>query len=112
METQALGNLEVLEPGFPDCSTPSVDRDRSDRLSRRYYLTPRGQHPNAPNKMLIEGASYMVPFAGFDRVETLLTQPVLIVAGTEAGTLWHSRELYAKAPGPKEFARTLTPTQS
>jgi hypothetical protein len=90
--------------------------------------------------MLMTSASYMVSFTGFDRVETLLTQPVMIVAGTEAGSLWHSPELYAKAPGPKQlflvrgathmylydgdgavtamsklvpfFTRTLSPTQS
>ncbi len=34
---------------------------------------------------------------------TGLTQPLLVVAGSEAGSLWHSQELYAKAPGPKEL---------
>ena len=68
-----------------------------------YYLTPRGQHPNAPNKMLLQSASYIIAFTGFDRVEKLLTQPLLVIAGSEAGSLWHSKELYAKAPGPKEL---------
>ena len=27
----------------------------------------------------------------------------MIVAGSEAGSLWHSEELHAKATGPKEF---------
>ena len=35
--------------------------------------------------------------SSFDQVDRLLTQPLLIVAGSEAGSLWHSRELYAKA---------------
>jgi uncharacterized protein len=34
---------------------------------------------------------------GFDRIEAPLTQPLLIVAGTEAGSLWHSQMLYEKA---------------
>lgn len=33
----------------------------------------------------------------------LLTQPLLMVAGSEAGSLWHSQELHAKAEGPKEL---------
>lgn len=67
-----------------------------------YYLTPRGQHPNAPNRMLMTSLSAMVSFTGFDRVD-LLTQPLMIVAGSEAGSLWHSQELHAKAPGPKQL---------
>ena len=33
----------------------------------------------------------------------MLTQPLMIVAGSEAGSLWHSQELHAKAAGPKEL---------
>ena len=43
-------------------------------------------------------------FTGFDCVETVLTQPVLIVAGMEAASLLHGTELYAKAAGSKELA--------
>jgi fermentation-respiration switch protein FrsA (DUF1100 family) len=45
----------------------------------------------------------MISFTGFDRVETL-TQPVMIVAGTRAGSLWHSKALFARAPGRKDLA--------
>jgi uncharacterized protein len=68
-----------------------------------YYLTPRGRHPNAPNKMLLTSVSYLMSFSGFDRVQALLTQPVMIIAGSKAGSLWHSQELHAKAAGPKEL---------
>lgn len=54
--------------------------------------------------MLLTSVSYMVSFTGFDRVDTLLTQPLLVVAGSAAGSLWHSKALYAKASGPKELA--------
>ena len=39
---------------------------------------------------------------GFDRVD-LLMQPLMIVAGSKAGSLWHSQELHARAAGPKEL---------
>lgn len=65
--------------------------------------TPRGQHPNAPNKMLLTSLSYLVAFNGFDQVETLLTQPLLVIAGSKAGSLWHSQELHQKAKGEKEL---------
>jgi fermentation-respiration switch protein FrsA (DUF1100 family) len=86
-------------PNVGDTTAPRDLQEAAD-----YYLTPRGQHPNAPNKMLLTSASYMVSYTGFDRVDTLLTQPVMIVAGSEAGSLWHSQELHAKAAGPKELA--------
>ena len=53
--------------------------------------------------MLLTSLSNMVSFTGFDRVDTLLTQPLMIVAGSAAGSLWHSRELHARAAGPKEL---------
>lgn len=39
----------------------------------------------------------------FHLVGDLLTQPLLIVAGSEAGSLWHSTELHAKARGAKKL---------
>jgi fermentation-respiration switch protein FrsA (DUF1100 family) len=45
----------------------------------------------------------MVAFHGFDLVEPFLTQPLLVIAGSKANSLWHSEELHAKAPGPKEL---------
>jgi uncharacterized protein len=51
----------------------------------------------------MSGLGAWVAFDAFDLVETLLTQPLLIITGSEAGSLWHSKELYAKAPGPKEL---------
>ena len=84
-------------PAVGDKSAPRDLQEAAD-----YYLTSRGQHPNAPNKMLLTSLSNMLAFTGFDRAY-LLTQPLLIVAGSEAGSLWHSKELYAKAAGPKEL---------
>jgi hypothetical protein len=55
--------------------------------------------------------SYVVSFTGFDLVETFLTQPLVVIAGSEAGSLWHSQELYAKALGPKELVMIDCATQ-
>jgi fermentation-respiration switch protein FrsA (DUF1100 family) len=41
-----------------------------------YYLTPRGQHPNAPNKMLMTSLSALASFTGFDRADLLTQQAV------------------------------------
>lgn len=98
---EAAGGEPTYIPYVPAVGDKSAPRDLQEAAD--YYLTPRGQHKNAPNKMLLTSANYMIAFSGFDRVEEFLTQPVLVIAGSEAGSLWHSKELYAKAPGPKEL---------
>jgi uncharacterized protein len=97
---EAAGAAPVYIPYVPAVGDRSAPHDLQEAAD--YYLTPRGQHPNAPNKMLLTSANYMIAFTGFDRVETL-TQPVMIVAGTKAGSLWHSKALFAKAPGKKDL---------
>jgi fermentation-respiration switch protein FrsA (DUF1100 family) len=98
---EAAGAEPVYWPYVPAVGDTSGPNDLQE--AAEYYLTPRGQHPNAQNKFLMTSLSYMVSFTGFDLVEKYLTQPLLVVAGTEAESLWHSQELYAKAPGPKEL---------
>ena len=89
------GAAPVYVPYVPNVGDRSAPLDLQEAAD--YYLTPRGRHPNAPNKMLMTSASYMIAFTGFDRIDTLLTQPLMIIAGSRAGSLWHSRELDAKA---------------
>jgi fermentation-respiration switch protein FrsA (DUF1100 family) len=97
---EAAGAAPAYVNYVPKVGDTTAPRDLQEAAD--YYLTPRGQHPNAPNRMLLTSLSAMVSFTGFDRVD-LLPQPLLIVAGSEAGSLWHSRELHAKAAGPKEI---------
>ncbi|MYQ44601.1 alpha/beta hydrolase [Streptomyces sp. SID4985] len=86
-------------PAEPDATTP---RDLAE--AHDYYLTPRAQHPNAQNKFLFtKSVSRILTFDAFHMVEDLLTQPVLIVAGSEAGSLWMSTELHGRARGPKQL---------
>ncbi len=98
---EAAGTDPVYWPYVPQVGDTSADPDLQE--AAEYYLTPRGQAPNAPNKFLTDSLSYIVAFHGFDLVEPFLTQPLLVIAGSEANSLWHSAELYAKAPGPKQL---------
>ncbi len=97
---EAAGTAPLYVNYVPKIGDTTAHRDLQEAAD--YYLTPRGQHPNSPNKMLITSLSAMVAFTGFDRLD-LLTQPIMIVAGSKAGSLWHSQELHAKASGPKEL---------
>ena len=94
---EANGAEVAYAPYVPHPGEASPFRDL--REGADYYCTPRGQHPNAPNKMLMSSLMGWIAFDAFDLVDPLLTQPLLITAGSAADSLWQSRELYAKAPG-------------
>ena len=81
--------------------TDTTERDMKEASD--YYRTPRGQHPNARNKVLFTSFDKVLAFNAFAQIDTLLTQPVLFVAGTEAGSRWQSEMAYEKATGPKEM---------
>jgi len=98
---EAAGAAPVYVPYVPNVGDKTAPLDLQEAAD--YYLTPRGQHPNAPNKMLLTSLADLASFTGFDRVDSLLTQPLMIVAGSKAGSLWHSQELHARAAGPKEL---------
>ncbi|MBP2839271.1 alpha/beta hydrolase [Pseudomonas sp. PNP] len=98
---EAGGAEPVYAPYVPQLGDTSAPRDLQEAAD--YYLTPRAQHPNAQNKMLMNGLGAWVAFDAFDLIDQLLTQPALIIAGSEAGSLWHSQELHAKALGKKEL---------
>lgn len=53
--------------------------------------------------MPLTSASHATAFDGFGGVETFLTQPILLIAGSEAGSLWHSEELHRRVAGSKEL---------
>gem|GEM_PF-43823 len=97
---EAAGAAPAYVNYVPKVGDKTAPRDLQEAAD--YYLTPRGLHPNSPNKMLVTSLSALVAFTGFDRVD-LLPQPLMIIAGSEAGSLWHSQELHAKATGPKEL---------
>ncbi len=92
---EANGATRLYVPYVPEVGDKTAPPDLQEAAD--YYRTPRGQHPNSPNKMLYTSLSYAVYFNAFEEADKLLTQPLLLVAGSEAGSLWHSQELNAKA---------------
>lgn len=92
---EANGAAPLYVPYVPEVGDKTAPLDLQE--AAEYYRTSRGQHPNSTNKMLFTGAGYAILFDGFGQADKLLTQPLLLVAGSEAGSLWHSEELIAKA---------------
>lgn len=68
-----------------------------------YYRTPRAQHPNSPNLLLFTSLDKMMAFDAYANIETLLTQPFLVIVGSNAGSRWQGEEAYNRATSPKEL---------
>lgn len=62
-----------------------------------YYHTPRCEHPNAPGYTLVRNLTQIVTYDAYNKAEAFLTQPVLAVAGSKAGSKWMSDDLIARA---------------
>ena len=92
---EANGAEPVYVPYVPEVGDKTAPRDLQEAAD--YYRTPRGQYPTSTNKLLFTSVSYGILFDGFGQADKLLTQPLLLIAGSEAGSLWHSQELNKKA---------------
>jgi fermentation-respiration switch protein FrsA (DUF1100 family) len=63
------------------------------REASDYYLTPRAQHARAANKMLYLSFPRVLTFDAFHLADLYLKQPILLIAGEQAGSLWHTEKL-------------------
>ncbi len=62
-----------------------------------YYHTPRCEHPNAPGYTLARNLTQIITYDAYNKAEAFLTQPILAVAGSKAGSKWMSGDLIARA---------------
>lgn len=83
-------------PEKPDSNTPNDLAEAYD-----YYRTPRAKHPNSTNIFLFTSLDKMMAFDAYANIETLLTQPILIIVGSNAGSRWQGEEVYKRATSPK-----------
>ncbi|MEU2799527.1 alpha/beta hydrolase [Streptomyces sp. NPDC006863] len=67
------------------------------RQAWEYYHTPRCEHPDAPGFMTARSLSQIITYDAFHKAEAFLTQPLLVIAGSEAGSKWMSDDLFARA---------------
>lgn len=101
---QARGAEPMHAPFVPerledmDDNTPTMLREAYD-----YYRTPRGQHPNSKGRFLMTSLDKMLAFSTFHLIPDLLTQPLLLIAGSNADTRIYSEQAHALSKGPKEL---------
>lgn len=72
------------------------------REANEYYRTPRAQHPNSQNKVMFTSLDRLLAFSATDRIDSLLTQPLLMVVGSESDAMHFSKKFYEKAASEKK----------
>jgi len=103
--TAQAGGAELMYAPFVperlqdmDDNTPTMLREAYD-----YYRTPRGQHPNSKGRFLMTSLDKMLAFSTFHLIPDLLTQPLLLIAGSDADTRIYSEQAHELSQGPKEL---------
>ncbi|WP_025778269.1 alpha/beta hydrolase [Brevibacterium sp. VCM10] len=77
------------------------------RQAWEYYHTPRCEHPNAPGFMTARSLSQIITYDAFHKAEAFLTQPLLVIAGSEAGSKWMSDDLYERAASADKASHVI-----
>jgi fermentation-respiration switch protein FrsA (DUF1100 family) len=90
---------------FPLAPLNEADAPNEElRQAWEYYHTPRCEHPNAPGFMTTRSLSQIITYDAFHKAEAFFTQPLLVIAGSEAGSKWMSDDLFARvASSDKSF---------
>ncbi len=69
-----------------------------------YYRNPaRELHPYSPNKFRFIGMANHITFDAYEFIPELPDRPLLVVAGSKAGSLWQSKRAVELSNGPKEL---------
>ncbi|UVJ31496.1 alpha/beta hydrolase [Staphylococcus aureus] len=100
-KAEANGAPQKLVGFVPE--EPTEDMDQETKDGWEYYRTSRAQHERSINQFPFISFDRIIEFTAFDLVDKLLTQPVLFIAGSEAGTLWQSENAYERALEPKDI---------
>ena len=94
------------EPKLVNYVPESVDENTHPDFieAHDYYRTSRGEHLNSDNLCLFYGFADRLAFNSFALIPDFLTQPLLVIVGSEAGSSWmgekavelstHEKELY------------------
>lgn len=91
----AAGGKEAIFPLAPlkkeDAPTPELAE------AWEYYHTPRAEYPTAPGYMTARSLNQIITYDAYNKAEAFLTQPLLMVVGSEAGSKWMSDDLIKRA---------------
>ncbi|KAH7230327.1 hypothetical protein MRS44_011987 [Fusarium solani] len=71
--------------------------------AKEYYKTPRGEHPGCTNEYPTRSVELMAGYDSFTFIEWISPRPLLMIVGSEAGTVYLSRQAIERAEEPKEL---------
>ena len=75
--------------------------------AHEYYRTPRVQHPRSTNKVSMMSIDKMTDFSTFLFADRYSTQPILMIAGSNADTFRFSEDLLKKAASTNKELFTI-----
>jgi fermentation-respiration switch protein FrsA (DUF1100 family) len=105
VQAEAAGNEPVAAPYVPPTLDDNTPYDLKE--AHEYYLTARGQHPNAQNKMLLRSTGLVMNFDAWLFADIFLAQPLLIVVGEKAESRWHSEKIYKILDGKNKALKKV-----
>jgi uncharacterized protein len=100
---EAKGNGTSVFPIFPETEEQAKAMGQHVFEGWEYYCTGRGQHPRSARAFTWNSVDRIAAFDAFAFVNLIAPRPVLLIAGTEADTLWMTNEAFEKANEPKEI---------
>lgn len=61
------------------------------------------KHPNSTGRYVFTSLGLQMAFFPFEQIDTISPRPMLLIAGSEADTLYFSQNAYDKAKEPREL---------
>ena len=101
---EARGEPLLAVPMCPE--PPGADTAPSFREGYEYYCTPRGMHPRANNRYLRRSQETKMAFSAITNIQ-YLTQPVLLIVGEKADSIWQSERKFDALPGEDKEIFTI-----
>lgn len=98
---EANGESAKLTNYVPESVTPGMLRDFEE--AHDYYRTPRGGHPNSDNLCLLKGFADRLAINSFALIPDYLTQPLLVIVGSEASSKWMGEKAVDLSTHAKEL---------
>jgi hypothetical protein len=99
--SEARGETIRKDPSFLKVKPKNLPQIIEE--SYDYYRTVRAQHPNSRSVFIFTDFARLMDFHYYWQIESIAPRPILFVVGTEAATLFMSKEGYEKAAQPKEW---------
>lgn len=96
-ERTAIAN--GAEPVYGNYVPENVTDDMPATMkeAHEYYRTPRAQYPTSENKVRLASMSNIYTFEAFHLIDELLTQPLLMIAGSKSDALYVSERAVNRA---------------